>query len=177
MKLGRLHFLVLLLVMTTCAGVPAPSGTTFVLVRHAEKADDGSRDPPLNETGRARAQSLARRLARSPLLAAYATSFKRTQQTAQPAAAMHAIAVTTYDAAEPAPVFAARLRAQHDHGTVLVVGHSNTVPAIAAALCACTVAALGDEEYDRIYTIRIDAQGRSALDQAWQSRAAEVISP
>ena len=177
MRLLRLLSLASLLALTACASVHAPAGATFVIVRHAEKANDGTPDPPLNETGSARAQSLAQRLSRTPLLAAYATSFKRTRQTAQPAAALHAIAVTGYDAAEPASVFAARLRARHDHGTVLVVGHSNTVPAIAAALCACAVAPLGDEEYDRIYTIHLDRQGRAALDQGWQSRPVDMTSP
>lgn len=177
MKLLRRVSLVSLLALAACASVPVPSGATFVVVRHAEKANDGTPDPPLDETGSARAQALAQRLAGTPLIAAYATSFKRTRQTAQPAAALHAIAVTGYDAAEPASVFAARLRARHDHGTVLVVGHSNTVPAIAAALCACAVEPLGDEEYDRIYTIRPDGHGRVALDQGWQSRPADMTSP
>jgi phosphohistidine phosphatase SixA len=53
--------------------------------------------------------------------------------------------VTTYDAALDAKDLASTLKQRHASGTVLVVGHSNTVPAIAAALCACVVAPLRDD--------------------------------
>ena len=46
---------------------------------------------------------------------------------------------------------------------MLVVGHSNTVPDIAAALCGCEVAPMDDAEFDRRITIAIDADGRSIL--------------
>lgn len=176
MKWARLHPL-LLLALAACATVHAPAGTTFVAVRHAEKASDGTRDPPLIEAGRARAQALSQRLAGTTLVAAYATTFRRTQQTAQPAAAMHGIAVTTYDAATPAADLAARLRAQHDRGMVLVVGHSNTVPSIVAALCACTVAELGEDDYDRIYTVRVGDDGRAALEEDRPSQPSTATSP
>lgn len=105
--------------------------TTFVIVRHAEKGTDDPRDPALSETGQGRAQALARLLVDAPLTAAYATGYRRTQQTARPAAEAHGIAVTTYDAQLPATAFASNLRATHHGGTILVVGHSNTVPEIA----------------------------------------------
>ncbi len=49
------------------------------------------------------------------------------------------------------------------NGTVLVVGHSNTAPDIAAALCGCVVAPMGDDEYDRRLTIRFNGDGKAAL--------------
>jgi broad specificity phosphatase PhoE len=144
------------------------AATTFIVVRHAEKADDGSRDPPLSAVGCARAQSLALRLHASPLAAAYATPFRRTQQIARPSAADHGIAVATYDPAIAASDVAAMLRARHHRGTVLVVGHSNSVPALVAALCSCRIAAMGENEFDALYTIRVDAGGHAALDAGRQ---------
>lgn len=153
------------LLLAGCAGVQAQdAATTFIVVRHAEKADDGSRDPPLSSAGRTRAQALAVHLSTSPLAAAYATPFRRTQQTAEVVAATHGIAVSTYDPAVAPSDFAATLRARHHRGTVLVVGHSNTVPGLVAALCTCRIAALGEDNYDAIYTIRVDAGGHAALD-------------
>jgi len=115
------------------------------------------------------ARALARRLADAPLVAVYSTPFRRTRETARPSAVLHGVAVTTYDSALPAPAFAAQLRAAHPSGTVLVVGHSNTVPAIASALCGCQVAPLGENDYDAIYTVRIQGDGTGVLDVGRQS--------
>ena len=159
--------MLLLLLLAGCASVAAgapATTTTFVIVRHAEKADDGTRDPPLSAAGAARAQALAQRLAGSGLVAVYATPFRRTQQTAQAVATPAGLPVTTY-AADVAPSdFAAALRARHHRGTVLVVGHSNTVPGIVASLCSCRIAALDEHAYDGIYTIRIAPDGKASLD-------------
>jgi broad specificity phosphatase PhoE len=152
------------------ARVPAPASTTttIVLVRHAEKVADGSDDPALTAAGLQRAQALVRTLENAPLSAVYSTAFRRTQQTAAPTAAEHGLAVTTYDAKQPAAEFAAQLRARHAGQSVLVVGHSNTVPGIAAALCGCEVRAMSEAEYDRLTTVRIDASGRATLDESRQ---------
>ena len=136
---------------------------TFIVVRHAEKAD-ASRDPPLSRDGHARARQLADRLAAAPLVATYATQYQRTRQTAQPAADAHRVPVTVYDAGIPATDLARQLRAAHARGSVLVVGHSNTAPDIAAALCGCAVAPMDDAEYGRFLWIRIGADGRATLE-------------
>lgn len=147
---------------------PAP-GATFVLVRHAEKATDDPRDPALTPAGMARAQRLADSLADTSLSAVYATAYRRTQQTAAPTAQSHGLAVTTYDAKQPASEFAALLRQRYPEGSVLVVGHSNTVPDIASALCGCPVEAMPDTEYDRTITVRIAADGSAVMERSRQN--------
>ena len=136
---------------------------TYVLVRHAEKATDDPRDPSLSAAGVARAQRIAQSLRRLPLQAVYATSYKRTRQTAEPSARDHGLVVHTYDASAPADEVAAGLRALPP-GVTLVVGHSNTIPAIASALCTCTVAPIADDEFRRRITVRVDAAGKASLD-------------
>lgn len=151
--------------LAACAGTPhalAAGGVTFIVVRHAEKVD-ASRDPDLSPAGHARAQALAQRLGQAPLAAAYVTEFKRTGQTLAPSVQARGLVATAYAAAEPAATFAARLRAAHPRGVVLIAGHSNTVPDIVAALCACSVAPMPDHEYDRLSLIRIDAGGTPSL--------------
>lgn len=143
----------------------ATPATTFVLVRHAEKAADDPRDPGLTDAGRTRAARLAASLADAPLRAVYATAYRRTRDTAAPSAAAHGLQVAVYDAREPAADFAARLRATHRAGVVLVVGHSNTVPAIAAALCACPVAPMREDEFDRRIEIRVGTDGPASLSE------------
>ena len=152
--------------LAACAAGPTrnvdTTATTFMIVRHAEKVD-ASRDPDLSEAGRARAQALAKRLQGRDLVAAYVTEFKRTGQTLAPSVTAHDLVATSYAASEPATAFAARLQASHRRGVVLIAGHSNTVPAIVAALCACEVAPMRDHEYDRLSIIRVDADGRVQL--------------
>lgn len=157
----------LALAAAACATPPladgAGGGPTFVVVRHAEKTADDPRDPALTDAGRQRAEALAARLAAAPVTAVYATGFRRTQQTAAPIAARHGLAVRGYDAALDAAEFAASLRRAHPGGTAVVVGHSNTVPGIVAALCQCAVAPIDEAVYGDRYTVRIDAAGRATL--------------
>lgn len=138
------------------------TSTIFFIVRHAEKVD-ASRDPDLSAAGHARGRALAKRLDGQALVALYATEFKRTSQTIAPSAQARALAITPYAAAVPATEFAAQLKSTHLRGNVLIAGHSNTVPAIVAALCACKAAAIPDHEYDRLSIVRIDADGRAQL--------------
>lgn len=152
----------------THAPDPAP-GATFVLVRHAEKATDDPRDPVLTPEGMVRAQRLADSLRDTGLSAVYATGYRRTQQTAAPTAQGHGLEVTTYDAKQPAPEFAALLRQRHTDDSVLVVGHSNTVPDIASALCGCPVEAMPETEYDRTITVRIAADGSAVMERSRQN--------
>jgi broad specificity phosphatase PhoE len=151
-------------------GTIAPAGqagasVTYVLVRHAEKGIDDARDPSLSEAGKNRAERLAELLANAPLTAAYSTAYQRTRQTAQPAADAHGIAVTTYDARMSPIEFVAQLRSAHSRGTILVVGHSNTVPDIVAALAGVAVEPMADDQFDRIYRITVAAGDRAILSQ------------
>lgn len=172
MRHARLLLAFSLIFIAACASrgdsgerTAAADGIHFVLVRHAEKASDDPKDPSLSEAGLARAQRLADALADAPLAAAYATAYRRTRSTAAPSAARHGIEVTTYDASRPAAAFAAGLRETHVAGTVLIVGHSNTVPALAAALCGCEVAPMREDEFDRRIDIRIAANGQARIEE------------
>ena len=151
------------LVLTACTSAPTVAdGATFVVVRHAEKAD-ASRDPDLNDAGVARAQALAARFRDDPPVALYTTDLRRTRQTLAPVAAAHGLVPVLYDGAAPTDAFAARLKETHHHGTVLIAGHSNTVPALVSALCACPAAPMTDAEFDRLSTVHVDATGRATL--------------
>lgn len=150
--------------MDTAAG-----GVRFVVVRHAEKqsGDDASPDDPgLTSAGHERAGRLARSFDGADLVAVYSTPYRRTRDTAAPTAQAHGLGVVEYDARRPADEFAEALRIAHHSGVVLVVGHSNTVPAIVSALCECEVAAMSEEEYEHRFLVETDANGRvRVLDQ------------
>lgn len=158
-----LSALCLPLAMAGCVSAPVASGHTYLLVRHAEKASDDPRDPSLSSAGADRARRIAGSLHGLPLRAVYATAYRRTQQTAEPAARDHDLRVHTYDANASPEAVAAQLRAL-PAGMVLVVGHSNTIPQLAAALCVCTVAPIADNEFRRRITVRVDAAGKASMD-------------
>ena len=52
---------------------------------------------------------------------------------------------------------------KHAGKTVLVVGHSNTVPSIIAALGAEKPAPICDLEYDNLYVVTIGPRGKPGL--------------
>jgi phosphohistidine phosphatase SixA len=139
-------------------GRAAAAATTIVIVRHAEKATDDPRDPSLSDAGRQRARDLAAALAGADLTAVYATQYRRTRDTAAPAAAAAGIAVAERSVpADDVPAFAADLArhvlSAHAGRTVLIVGHSNTVPELVKALTGAAVAPIADDEYDRLYVV------------------------
>jgi len=151
-----------------CVTIPprdaASAPLTFIVVRHAEKATDDRENPSLSTEGLARAEALAQRLRDVPLAAVFATEFRRTQQTAQPAATAHGLVVQAYYARGPAADIAAQWKQKHRAGTVLVVGHSNTVPDLVAALCGCTAAPMDETEYDRVSIVRVHADRPATLE-------------
>ena len=154
-----------LALLTACSSHPVASDTaTFILVRHAEKASTPPKDPPLTDTGRQRAQRLADGLKGTRLDAVYSSRYQRTRQTATPVARAQGLTIVDY-VPDDAAAFATRLRADHPRGSVLVVGHSNTLPPLARALCGCDVADMDEAVYGIRYTIRFDADGRAALTE------------
>lgn len=124
---------------------------TVIVVRHGEKADE-SKDPPLSIAGEARAQRLANMLAPGGVSAIYTTQFRRTQLLAQPLAKRIGIAPTVVPAADGAALIR-QIQSHHGGDTVLVVGHSNTVPAIIKALGVKEEVRVADDEFDNIFIV------------------------
>ena len=151
---------------TTAAASPT---TTVILVRHAEKAD-ASADPVLGDAGTRRANLLADSLAHAGISAVIVTQFQRTRLTAQPLATrlgLEPVVVTAGGAApNHAAAIAATIRERFAGRTVLVVGHSNTVPAIIHALGVTPDVTIPDWEYDDMFVVKIDSAGRATLTRS-----------
>lgn len=140
----------------------APGETLIFVVRHAEKAGDHPRDPTLSEEGLRRALALAAMLQPEALQAVYATPYRRTQLTAAPTAAAKDLSITVRPAGESADSLAQVLRSRHAGQRVLVVGHSNTVPALVEALAGQPIDAIPEQQYDRFLVVRL--QGNQLLE-------------
>ena len=124
--------------------------TLVVAVRHAEKQVDGTDDPALSDAGQARANELARVLADAGVDAIYTTTLRRTRDTAKPLADRLSIPIVELDPRDTEGLIA-RLR-KHPGETVLVVGHSNTVPDIVTKLGAKGTP-LAEHEYDDLFFV------------------------
>ena len=104
--------------------------TVVLLVRHAER--DGSLDQ-LTDLGIRRAEELVHVAGSANISAIYVTQFQRTQRTAQDLAAHLGITPVQFNHSQTADLIN-HIKTSHSGDTVLVVGHSNTVPEIIAAL-------------------------------------------
>ena len=158
-------FLVALLGVSSPARAQNGKRTTVILVRHAEKAAEPAADPPLTEAGKARAEALWMALKDAGVRAVITTQYARTVATGAPTASRLGITpevVNAGGANHPAQV-ASLVKTKHAGETVLVVGHSNTVPAIIAALGAKEPPAICDEVYDNFYVVTIDEAGNASL--------------
>ena len=136
---------------------PRPSKlrvATVILVRHAEKVLDDSRDPDLTERGERRAARFAETLQAAGVTRLFTSDYVRTRRTLEPLAARVEPKLEVYDVRDPA-AFAADLRAL-PHGSVAVVsGHSNTVPDLVTRLGGelsglDAKGHLDESEYDRV---------------------------
>ena len=133
----------------------AASGPVVVfLVRHAEKLDDGTDDPPLSLAGRIRTMVLSRLLADVELSRVHTTDWKRTRETVRPFAEEMGVDPVIYDPRELGAL-AERIRASP--GTHLVAGHSNTTPLLVEALGGNPFDPIDEYEYDRLYIVVLHA--------------------
>ena len=172
--MARVYALVAVaLAVSACRSAAAPASPTagsvlVVLVRHAEAEPDGTRDPGLSAAGRRRADDLALSVYQAGLEAVYATEYRRTQETARAVAARAGLDVTVVPyGSGPVEAYAERLAAEirarigRSSGAhaVLVVGHSNTTPALAQALLGSAVPPIAEDEYGRTITIVLTPEG------------------
>lgn len=109
-------------------------------------------DPPLSAIGQQRAERLATMLADAGIAAVYATEYRRTQDTGRPLAAKLGLDVRTVGARDQAALVS-RLKTQHADEAVLVVGHSNTVPAIVQAFGDSPDLSIADDEYTNLFIV------------------------
>lgn len=146
-----------LAVAAAAAAQPATSApTTVILVRHAERVSMTDADSPLSETGQARARALAQLLADAGVSTIITSDRLRTQQTAAPLAQARNLRPEVLPADQLDAVIAS-IQARRG-GTILVVHHSNTVPALAEKLGAA-IPAIADDEYDRVVVLTLSAEG------------------
>lgn len=124
---------------------------TVLLVRHADiDLPPAGADPSLNDAGRARAGALAHVVGDAGVGAVFTSSFARTRQTAEPTCRALGIAAREMP---PASTVAREARAGAFGPVLLIVGHSNTVPQVVAALGVAEPPVIGETEFDHLYVV------------------------
>ena len=153
--------------------------TTVILVRHAEKAAMPASDPPLTAEGKRRARALATIARDAGVTAIITTQYLRTRATAAPAAdALHItpVVVNATSGGLHAQDVAKRILGEHGGEVVLVVEHSNTVPAIVAALGAPEPPSICDSEYDGLYVVTVPVTGAAHVVRARYGAPSPVLA-
>ncbi len=171
-------FLVAFAVLGTAPGEaenPQPVTTVTVLVvRHAEKGKLPPDNPPLTQAGRERARTLAHTASVAGVDGIYASQLQRTQQTVQPTADLLGLTLKIIEK-EDVKKLARRIRTEHQGETVLVAGHSNTVPRIIESLGGESLCPkpfplhrdgtchLPEDQFDNLFIVTVSKSGNSTV--------------
>lgn len=111
--------------------------TTYYLIRHAEKVKSENPDPVLHAEGITRSEKWAEIFSDILFDAIYSTEFTRTWETVKPTAEKQGLDIILYD---PVLIDYKKFKKETRGKTVLIVGHSNTIPVFVNKL-------IGKEKY------------------------------
>lgn len=145
------HFTRILCIFLSLAAAADATPVVFI-VRHAEKAATGGKDPELSVAGQHRAKALARILKDSQITTVLVTEFKRTQATAAPMAKEAQLTPIVVPADDVAGM-AAKVRALNSNA--LVVGHGNTIPELMKALGISTPIVIPENDYSDFFVVSL----------------------
>lgn len=157
------------LVGMSCVGFAAwmwgtADSTTIIVVRHAEKAQDGGADPPLTDAGELRAALLATMFgdADKPghIDAIFVSPTVPNRMTAAPLAArLHVTPIVV--AVQDARDLARRVMREYSGRRVLVVGRGDIVTGIVESLTGTAgLPPLHEDEYGTMYVVTVPKIGR-----------------
>jgi phosphohistidine phosphatase SixA len=150
MKRRGLIALAAAMVAAACSlPVPPQPGPEFYVMRHLHKAE-GSADPGLSAEGRRQAQLLVNRFGDQPPAVIYVTNTRRARETAEPIATKLQLEPRVYDPRDTAGLVSDLMK---DPNPALIIGHSNTVPEIVAALGGTRPLPIAETEYGTIYRV------------------------
>lgn len=158
--------LIFLLAVPLCSLYAQSKSLTIVLLRHAEKANDGTKDPGLSPAGTAFAKKLTQVFRETKVDAIYSTGYKRTIETVLPLAEKNQLKVITYEAGKSAGLLKEILAEQPGLGTIVIAGHSNTVDQIFnSVITAQPIKALEEKEYNKVFILSYDPEnpGKSSF--------------
>ena len=142
----------LLMTFAGCATTSAQTLQPNIYVMRHLQTPAGVTDPDLTDEGQRYAGLVNEWFRRDPPTVIYVSNTKRAQQTAEPLAQRLKLAPKVYNPADTPGLVASVLK---ESGTVLVVGHSNTVPEIIASLGGERPRELTHEDFGDIWHVAV----------------------
>jgi 2,3-bisphosphoglycerate-dependent phosphoglycerate mutase len=137
--------------------------TTFIIVRHAEK-ENNDKDPNLSTDGKLRAEALRNILTNVDVNAIYSTSYNRTRQTVLPLANEKGIPIEEYPAQKPHKLLIEEILTTNRGKTIVIVGHSNTVPEILKAIDSNSQnITINENQFDNLFIVYHSNDGNSKV--------------
>lgn len=160
------------------SAAPCHAQTTVFIVRHAEKGGIPANNPRLTEAGRERAKELARVLRSVRLTAVLTSEFERTVATVRPTAEAKNLEIKRHRARDVAGL-AQRILKELAGKTLLVAGHSDTIPVLLTQLGVDRADApeIADDEYDNLFVLFIGKGGAVTLQRLRYGAPSEGEAP
>jgi broad specificity phosphatase PhoE len=160
MKTILRSLLVCCILLSTLAVQAQSKTTTIIVVRHAEKevvTGDAmmKADPPLSAEGKTRAENLIGALKEFSPAAVFSTNYERTRATVSPLSKKIGVEIQMYDPRNQ-QALADKLKTM-EGSTIVVAGHSNSVPGLVNLLIGDNTkyANLDESVYNKIFIVRI----------------------
>lgn len=143
----------------------ADAQQAIFLVRHAELVGQPMAQPkdmPLSEAGQARAERLAGLLKDAGINAIYTTEFLRTKKTGEPLAHTLKMEIKVVQKGGP-ETLVERLRKEHRQDTVLLVGHSDTLPGLLKVLGHPAEIKIAPQDFSNLFVLVPKSDGPATL--------------
>ena len=148
---------------------------TVFLIRHAEREDEPKQDPPLSKIGISRSEALARLLSTAGIKAIFTSQYTRTKQTAEPLATKLGLTVTPFtlktnpanprQITEESTAEVTNKILEHAGQSVLVIGHSNSIPDVIKMLGGDVVPTIDEKKFDDLFIVNVYAKGKAKVVQ------------
>ena len=143
---------------------------TYYVVRHAEKVltPPNASDPALTDAGVKRSNDLNNFFGNKKPDSIFVSKYLRSLQTAAPSATSAGVIPIIINQSDSNNIdaFIKRLNKMHKK-TVLVVGHTNTVPLIVKRLCGETINPIPETDYDNLFIIRGGRNSRKLVQTTY----------
>ena len=148
-----IRVIILLLVTQIGFAQSNSESITVILLRHSEKVADGSKNPDLTERGKNYAQSLAKLFSEVKFDAAFSTPYTRTQETIGVLVKGQSIPLYEYPPLDMKNIL--KVVGEKGYKTIIVSGHSNTVPFLVNDLVpSAKLEELDESDYGKIYIVK-----------------------